>query len=235
VRDVRPIKGELPSLDDDLLTRDEVRDIEARLPDLDDPWCPRDPPCHVLFGSFVSVMLGDAECWPNHLCPKIARRTTELWTILHSLEGPAVEAWSSRWPLPVGRSALTYDFERWRDPQLRVAGPLLPFEDDQRALIVTRCDVKGQLVDIFGLARDVRYAQDGTPTAWKAGPFEHRFLVGGFPTVSSVGLLKRARRWWTTRIEGRPMRSGVNAGRPAGRGVKYPTRESYVAAIRALR
>jgi hypothetical protein len=233
-REVRPIEGELPSLEDDVLTPTEVRAIEARLPTLEDPWCPQDPPCHVLFGSYPDVMMGDEDRWPDHICEKIGRRTTELWAMLHPLEGPSLEAWSSRWPLPVGRFALTCDYERWRDPHVGLVAPHLPFDGDQRALIATRCTVQGQLVDIFGLARDVRCAEDGKPTAWRPGPFEHRFLGGGFPTKETTALLRRARRWWTTRIEARPMRSGRNAGRPKRRGVRYPTRESYVGAIRAL-
>ncbi len=199
------------------LTYAEAKEVERQNSITGSGWCSAAPSCIGLLTSFLEIMQAE-DRWPDHVCPQTGRHMTYWWAQL-AWRGRADASpadWQNRWPLPVGRVALTYDFERWRYPRLRAASALLPFGAEERALLATRVEVDDQFVDVFGLARDVVYGDDGQPLDWTVGSLAWVVQGGEIPSQGTMNLLRRARRWWAGHIEGRPRRSSVNAGRPKG-------------------
>jgi hypothetical protein len=199
------------------LTLAEASDLASKPRGPEGLWCPRSPPCDQLIGGLRHVV-GDRRHWPDHLCIPTSKWMTERWA--RQLGGEPIPDWSRRWPLPLGRDALGLHVEAdgrevWVEPSL-----LLPFFEDELAIMAERLVIGEDVLDVFGLApmdQAAYSAEDMSPLAWTAGRFAYSLV--GYTVPGDQALkqtltgLRAARRWWQEMIEGKPLPSSPNAGR----------------------
>lgn len=122
------------------------------------PFCAHGSPhCTDLLDEPATV-LGDAECWPNHLCyDSFLRQSTELWTRQTTVFAKiAQHRWSVLHPLPIGRRSLDYmrrmHCSEYLGSGYEVLLNQLPFEGKEEALWALRIERGVSTLDLFGLA-----------------------------------------------------------------------------------
>jgi hypothetical protein len=192
--------------------------------------CPEPVPCHLLLIEPEKVWATPGR-WPDHLCETTGKMSTVLWWRTHPANGPASLTWPLPWPLPVSMGAMLLDAELYGDERIVHAVGVSPFAADERAIFAVRVPVAHATLEVFGLMQTVCDAagtarsqaeceSDGESMAWTAGSYSYALRGQDWECEAdfdaAVTLMRHARRWWRTNIQGRIMRGSPNAGRKPG-------------------